>query len=74
METRWFIGFTAAEGEAYFPIKLSEAEFKAVKKFIDAQKDSVGEPHAGFFGLLEDGIGFNTREAAENFISEVYLD
>lgn len=74
MKTRWFIGFKSSEGEAYFPIELSEAEFNAVKKFIDAQKNSVGTPYAGDFGLLEDGIGFDTKEEAERFISEVYLD
>ena len=74
MRTRWFIGVKSAEGDAYFPIELSEPEFNAVKKFIDAQKDSVGEPFSGSFGLLEDGIGFDTKEEAERFISEVYLD
>ena len=74
MKTRWFIGVKAAEGEAYFPIELSETEYEAVKKFIDAQKKSVGYPFSGYFGLLEDGICFDSKEAAERFIKEVYID
>ena len=72
MKTRWWIGYKAAEGDSYFPIELSEPEYNAIQKFIEAQKNAVGEPYSGGFGLLE--CCFDTKEQAEEFISEVYLD
>lgn len=72
METRWWIGVNSAEGEAYFPVELSESEYNAIQKFIKAQENAVGEPFCGRFDLLE--CCFDTKEHAEEFINEVYLD
>ena len=72
MGTRWFIGEKSAEGDAYFPVELSEVELDAVNKFIAAQANSIGQPYCGGFGLLEDGVNFGTKEEAEQFIREFY--
>ena len=73
-DTRWFIGTSSADGDAYFPVELSKPEYDAVMKFIDAQNCAVGEPFSGHFGLLNDGVNFVSKELAENFINEVYID
>ena len=72
-EAKWFIGAKAAEGEAYFPVKLTKQEYAAVRKFISAQKEAIGGSYCGGFDFLEDGICFETKEEAIRYINDEYI-
>lgn len=72
MGARWYIGCKSAEGDAWFPIELSESEVKAVRKFVEAQSGSVGEPFSSYFSLLDED--FEAKEEADAYICENFLD
>lgn len=63
---KYYIGNNSADGDSYFIVKLSDEEYKAVCKFVDAQSDTFyEEDYSGSFGISL--RGFDTRDEAISY-------
>lgn len=66
MTRKWYVAGTCAEGRSGFIVELSNAEFKAVQKFVDASGDNLVFDGGWSGSFWIDPTPYDTKEEANS--------